>query len=101
MTRPAEGAAAAATPAASAAGAAAPAAAAGARDGLDAARLAASGGGVLEATADKVELMKKYVHESGCSAVLQELYEKLVVDQPADPVAYLIAALDSKKSKCH
>ncbi len=99
MTRPAEGAAAAATPAASATGAAA--AAAGVRDGLDAARLAAPGGGVLEATADKVELMKKYVHESGCSAVLQELYEKLVVDQPADPVAYLIAALDGKKSKCH
>ncbi len=74
---------------------------AGSRDGLDAARLAAPGGGVLEATADKVELMKKYVHESGCSAVLQELYEKLVVDQPADPVAYLIAALDTKKSKCH
>jgi hypothetical protein len=90
MTRPVEG----AVPSGGAAGA-------GSRDGLEAARLAAPGGGVLEETADKVELMKKYVHESGCSAVLQELYEKLVVDQPADPVAYLIAALDTKQSKCH
>ncbi len=67
------------------------------RDGLEAARLATPGDGVLEATANKVELMKEYVAKSGCSTVLQDLYEKLVIDQPADPVTYLINALEQKK----
>mmetsp|Transcript_13909 Transcript_13909/g.25745 ORF Transcript_13909/g.25745 Transcript_13909/m.25745 type:complete len:109 (+) Transcript_13909:106-432(+) len=62
-------------------------------DGLAAARLMKPGSGALESTQSKVEDMKEYVQKSECSKVLQELYERLIIDQPEDPVEYLIEAV--------
>jgi len=75
-----------------------------AEDGLEAARVAAPGGGALEATQRKVDEMKAYTQTSGCGRILEELYEKLVIDQPEHPIDYLIdvvkaRAAESKESK--
>jgi hypothetical protein len=67
-------------------------------DGLDVARIAAPGGGALENTQAKVAKMKAYAQESGCSQILQDLFESLVVEQPDEPLDYLIQVLQARKA---
>lgn len=67
-------------------------------DTLSAARLAAPGGHVVESTEASLESMKQYAKNSRCSEVLQELYEKVVIDQPDDVVEFLIRVLKARSS---
>jgi len=60
---------------------------------LDVAREAKTGGGVIESTETSLEEMKAYAQSSNCHQVLQELYEQLIIEQPDDPVEYLIKFL--------
>ena len=44
----------------------------------------------------KLEEMRAFVQTSGCKEVLHELYEKLVVEQPDDPIDFLIGVLQPR-----
>jgi len=67
------------------------------RDGLDAARMALPGGGVVASTQAKVDGMKDYVKRSGCAKVLEELYQAVMAEKPKDPVVFLIDLLERRQ----
>lgn len=64
---------------------------------LEAALATAPGGKVVDATQVALDAMQAYVKSSGCNKILQDLYERIVVEQPSDPVAFLIRVVEEHK----
>ena len=52
--------------------------------------------GVREAAAKALENMKEYSRENKCAEILQDLLEKVIVNQPEDPVSFLIEQIEIK-----